>query len=614
MSEATTTKARDNRDQQADQVVQQLDQAVLARDVSAVPPEHRSACETVLAAWSAYEQGDDDAARAALQTLSLTSPFIEWKLLLRGLLAHAAKDATRAIENFRRLKPNRVPARLAKPVWAELDPVYRSLLPAAQAAKYASLFTSNSSQQILKLFQKLQQDLGRDKPFSVALKTAVKLLPELRLAAPETIPLLTEVLYAQLDLKGTPADLTLFRLSFCLPNDPEFHLLEARKLEEFAPDRAAKHLGKYIAWLKSNPLGWADELHRRALAYCWLDLADLDPDQRPFALKQAAQVDPDSEDVVVECLEDQFQQSRYADCVATAAEYLQRHPDATTIQQHVLRYLQLIPSGIEHYLAFAQPLLQHNPSDKLARMLCRDGLAYQLARLFSQADQPGLEQFIRDVDKLSSQHGFSVVTAAQLVLQWRNQPVKSIAEQLPQTSLDLSGRIAAWCFAHLSRCKPAQCKSLELWLREVLAAAPPWEQLIESFRMLEIITTTQGKITGARKLTTDINARITERVHGMTTEESVEKAIPQIMRLKDRKFASKLLQIFEAQFPRNPRLMLSLATLELYQDKLSTLKLSRIRRKLSLACEICLSSPKPHYRQILPELQKLLSLALEARS
>ena len=36
--------------------------------------------------------GDDDAAREQLQSIGLQSPFLEWKLMLRGLIAFAAND------------------------------------------------------------------------------------------------------------------------------------------------------------------------------------------------------------------------------------------------------------------------------------------------------------------------------------------------------------------------------------------------------------------------------------------------------------------------------------------------------------------------------------------
>src|SRR5919197_1569437 len=82
------------------------------------------AFDAVLTAFQEYEAGHDEAARGALQQVGLGSPFLEWKVLLRGLLAYSAGDDARAVENWQRLAPDRLPARLAAPLRAALDPAF----------------------------------------------------------------------------------------------------------------------------------------------------------------------------------------------------------------------------------------------------------------------------------------------------------------------------------------------------------------------------------------------------------------------------------------------------------------------------------------------------------
>src|SRR5207248_7846116 len=85
--------------------------------------------DQVLLAFGHLEAGRDEEARAALQAIGLRSPFLEWKLLLRGLQAYYLKDDARALENWQRLDPERLPARLAAPYRAQIDAAFRNAQP-----------------------------------------------------------------------------------------------------------------------------------------------------------------------------------------------------------------------------------------------------------------------------------------------------------------------------------------------------------------------------------------------------------------------------------------------------------------------------------------------------
>src|SRR5204862_1272396 len=101
----------------------------------ALPEALRPQFDLVTQAFAHAEAGRDEEARAALQGVGLQSPFLEWKVLLRGLLAYYQNDDARALENWQRLDPQRLPARLAAPLRYLIDPPYREALPPdAQAA------------------------------------------------------------------------------------------------------------------------------------------------------------------------------------------------------------------------------------------------------------------------------------------------------------------------------------------------------------------------------------------------------------------------------------------------------------------------------------------------
>src|SRR5262249_22970930 len=79
----------------------------------------------LLNAFRQVEQGQDEAARETLQGIGLQSPFLEWKVLLRGLMAYYQKDDVRAVENWQRLSQDRLPARLIAPLRFQIDAAYR---------------------------------------------------------------------------------------------------------------------------------------------------------------------------------------------------------------------------------------------------------------------------------------------------------------------------------------------------------------------------------------------------------------------------------------------------------------------------------------------------------
>ena len=84
-------------------------------------------------AFTAYERGKDDQTRELLNGIGLTSPYLEWKLLLRGLMAWSANDTPRALENWGRLTPDRLPWRIAAPFRLSADRSFGATIPPDRA-------------------------------------------------------------------------------------------------------------------------------------------------------------------------------------------------------------------------------------------------------------------------------------------------------------------------------------------------------------------------------------------------------------------------------------------------------------------------------------------------
>src|SRR5262249_31136013 len=106
---------------------------------NALPAELHAGFDLIVQAFAQVEAGQDDAARAILQGIGLQSPFLEWKLLLRGLIAYYTNDDARALENWQRLDPQRQPYRLSAVFRAGIDPEFRKAqTPEAQNALQAA--------------------------------------------------------------------------------------------------------------------------------------------------------------------------------------------------------------------------------------------------------------------------------------------------------------------------------------------------------------------------------------------------------------------------------------------------------------------------------------------
>lgn len=227
-----------------------------------------AAFEAVTTAFRDYEAGDDEAARQALQAVGLQSPFSEWKLLLRGLVAYSAGDDARAVENWRRLDQARLPARLAAPLRAQLDPDFRAAQPPARAAALRQQHDALAAGDLLTRLRGIQAEFGRDKALTRAWKQAAAVLPLLRRAHPELEPRLARCMYNAIAAHGEPADLAKYRDLFGRPpDDPEFHRLEALGYEDAGQfDAANDHWARYEAWLASDPPGWPSPVARRARA------------------------------------------------------------------------------------------------------------------------------------------------------------------------------------------------------------------------------------------------------------------------------------------------------------------------------------------------------------
>ena len=227
--------------------------------------------DRIIQAFGQLEAGQDEAARETLQGIGLQSPFLDWKVLLRGLAAYYQGDDTRALENWQRLSADRLPARLAAPLRFAIDPTFRTAQdPSAQAAlqREAERLADPGLPAALR---RLQAALARGEDLRHAFRLAEGVLPALRQAEPHLVGRLASCFYWAIIQGGQPEDMNRYRGVFGEPaDDPGFARLQAlvgEHLGNFA--QAHKHWQEFERTVAAHPAAWPGDQARRVRALIW---------------------------------------------------------------------------------------------------------------------------------------------------------------------------------------------------------------------------------------------------------------------------------------------------------------------------------------------------------
>jgi tetratricopeptide (TPR) repeat protein len=252
-----------------------VDAAILLENAGReqLPPELQREFDRVRLAFQQTEQGQDEPARAALQEIGLRSPFLEWKVLLRGLQAYYHNDDVRALENWQRLAPERVPARLAAPFRCQIDPPYRAAQPPATQAVMQTQLDRAQGSVLPQELRRLRQAMSGKETLAAAFRQAEALLPLLKQRAPHLVPRLANCLYWTTTETG-PDDIARYSRVFGAPKlDPHFHRLRALAYDRARdPAHAHPHWLAYEKDAADRPDLFPDGQAARARALIWLHL------------------------------------------------------------------------------------------------------------------------------------------------------------------------------------------------------------------------------------------------------------------------------------------------------------------------------------------------------
>jgi tetratricopeptide (TPR) repeat protein len=307
--------------------------------------------DLVLTAFQQTEAGQDEAARTALQAIGLQSPFLEWKVMLRGLTAYYQKDDVRALENWHRLDAERLPARLVAPLRFALDSAYRQAQsPDAQAAlqKQGDRLQASGLVQPLR---NLQAALANSEQLPRAFRMAEDLLSLLRQQVPQVIPRLAACFFWTIISSGEPEDVHRYQRVFGTPaDDPHLARLRALLYEHaFDLDRAHTAWQELEKAVAAHPASWPSDQATRVRALIWCHLgrnAEKVPDQ-------------DKIDMLPPFLRDHPQRPR---------------PLSPSAEKCFQRSLELAPDQLETHVALFQyyrSQKKNKQAEKAARELLR---------------------------------------------------------------------------------------------------------------------------------------------------------------------------------------------------------------------------------------------------
>ena len=232
-----------------------------------VPGDLQAGFDLIRRAFAEYDRGESEPARQTLQAIGLQSPFLEWKILIRGLIAYSANDDPRALDNWSRLDAERLPARLAAPLRYSIDPAFRSALPADQAARIARR-ADRLAHPALAQLRELQALLGSPDNLSRALRKAAGVLGMLKTIYPQAVPQLANCFYWLILHGGSPETLNLFHQVFGgIADDKNSYRLKALVMERIGQfENANSCWKKYLAEIDSSRSSWPEVQLARAQA------------------------------------------------------------------------------------------------------------------------------------------------------------------------------------------------------------------------------------------------------------------------------------------------------------------------------------------------------------
>lgn len=562
-----------------------VDQALALKEAgrAQLPEALREQFDLILKAFAQLAAGQDDAVRETLQGIGLQSPFLEWKLLLRGLQAYYRQEDERALDNWNRLKPDRLPARLAAPLRFAIDPGYARLQsPETQAAlrRQADRLHSSGLAQSLRAIQSALNP----ESLPQALQLAEGVLPSLRRDAPQQVPRLAACVQSATLRYGNQRDLQRFKRIFgAPPEDPQLDRLEALALEGCHDlEQAHKHWQKYEQSVANHPEVWPPGHAVRARALVWLRMgtnAASIPDNamlkdapawiknmpgRPKELKPTAEqcfqrsltLDPELVDAYEELFDFYRKRKQDAKAVDIGKKLLERFPDHSPTLSAMSELLMTVGDHAEA-VSFLQRALKVNPLERRLRGLLGTAHSY-LARSRAEAGA-------YDEARVEYQAALALGDGAQryaVLCKWAACEFKAgnpeKAEELLQQALADAGQPLPVNYQMLIeairlKLKPPLKKRFEKEFGDALAEPPTIPAAVALLEGAFMHAVANVKYTGQKTHEKKVLAYYDQLPLAGFTEAQLLQAGQALVGLKDGKRLKKVAAKGKQRFHQNPR-------------------------------------------------------------
>ncbi len=240
-----------------------------------VPAEYQKDFDAVLAAFAHSEKGEDEKVTELLKGFGLRSPFLEWKILLRGLLAYYAGDDQKAIENWQRLDSNRLTFRTVLPLRFSIDSSFATQQRPITQQRLQQEVDALQGDKIIQGLRVVQSNLDNPETMGEAFRAAGRIRPLLREKSPAHLARLSQCFYWAIIHHGDADDLPRFRQTFDpVKDDPDLERLEALAMEVRGQLPLAHQAWQDFEKTVTKSNFWHDSIKNRVRALVWERLGE----------------------------------------------------------------------------------------------------------------------------------------------------------------------------------------------------------------------------------------------------------------------------------------------------------------------------------------------------
>jgi tetratricopeptide (TPR) repeat protein len=603
-----------------------VDHVVQHRKPELLPESMQADYRTIVNAFRAATKSTNPAP-ATLETISVRSPFLEWKVLFRALLAYSSRDAEKVAACQQRMAPDRLPATLLTMVLQQ---------PEKNALQDALLA--------------LRQDINSPRGLQTAFAMGRKILAMPDLPTGEFREKLARLFYRAVAHHGQPDDLKRYSSCFGPPSDdPNFSRLSAIALEESGDWlRALENWQAYEQWLAQGKVHWPSDVTRRVRAKLHLQMAQL---LRRFVdYSQELDIETFLRFDMHRRLSELLGPSLSGDSflkhsLGRIQKFLEKARDLDPTWDEASRALT------EHYVqtqnlaaaqAEADRILTHNPK-------CLPVLLI-LAKAYRENQQPSLAlevwERIRACNLLAPKHRKEAALCAMLAARqelakkspasaerflerqrdfeatttqrasyWAIVTVLRTAQkrfdeaaQARQKANESSEHpvVAATCLvieSTIAGIRPALRKPWEAELASHLTAPPTLPMIQALLKCLNKYAVHQIEYRGRAALERKVTALAIDGVSQTLPMESLEEFSQWLVTIRDGKTAAKIVNTLVTRYSTNPVFLLTLAQVELIQK-------NRVTQKINRALNKCLSlierSKESRHKILLDQVSALI--------